>query len=162
MLLTEITPGADAGGRGEAAPGALLRPSPPCFPCPWWPNLGLWTSILATIFCQFFWILLFFARVCLLQLALQQPRYGKVVFQYIRNNDPFVGRDAASPWMKPNTAKAEPWGYRSSGASAFTACRAGSYLAPKAGYYHAAEGEKVEDVGKLLAELRLGTTAVEM
>jgi len=72
------------------------------------------------------------------------------------------GRDAASPWMKPNTAKAEPWGYRSSGASAFTACRAGSHLALKAGYYHAAEGEKVEDVGKLLAELRLGTTAVEM
>jgi len=64
--------------------------------------------------------------------------------------------------MKPNTAKAEPWGYRSSGASAFTACRAGSHLALKAGYYHAAEGEKVEDVGKLLAELRLGTTAVEM
>ena len=65
--------------------------------------------------------------------------------------------------MKTNTAKAGPWGYRSPGASAFTARHAGSYQAPKVDHYHAAAGgEKVEDVGKLLAELRLGTTAVEM
>ena len=85
-----------------------------------------------------------------------------VIFQYIHNYDPFVGRDAASPWRKPNTAKAEPWGSRIPGASAFTARSAGSCLAPKVDYYHAAGGEEVEDVGKLLAELRLGTTAVEM
>jgi len=72
------------------------------------------------------------------------------------------GRDAASPWIKPNTAKAEPWGSRIPGANAFTARSAGSCLAPKVDYYHAAGGEKVEDVGKLLAELRFGTTAVEM
>jgi len=65
--------------------------------------------------------------------------------------------------MKPNTAEAGPWAHRSVGASAFTARHAGSYLAPKVDHCHAAiGGEKVEDVGKLLAELRLGTTAVEM
>ena len=113
------------------------------------------------MFCQFLWIL-FFVRVCLLQLSLRQPRYVKVIFQYIHNYDPFVGRDAASPWRKSNTAKAEPWGSRIPGANAFTARSAGSCLAPKVDYYHAAGGEEVEDVGKLLAELRLGTTAVEM
>jgi len=80
------------------------------------------------------------------------------------SNSPYgsPGRDAASPWRKSNTAKAEPWGSRIPGASAFTARSAGSCLAPKVDYYHAAGGEKVEDVGKLLAELRFGTTAVEM
>ena len=83
-------------------------------------------------------------------------------FSIIYNYDSFEGRDAASPWIKPNTAKAEPWGSRIPGASAFTARSAGSYLASKVDFYHAAGGEKVDDVGKLLAELRLGTTAVEM
>ena len=83
-------------------------------------------------------------------------------WQYICIHDPFVGRDAANPWVKPNTAKAEPWRYRLPGASAFTARCGGSCLAPKMDYFYAAGGEKVEDVGKLLAELRFGTTAVEM
>jgi len=80
------------------------------------------------------------------------------------SNSPYSspGRDAANPWVKPSTAKAEPWGYRLSGASAFTARCGGSCLAPKMDYFYAAGGEKVEDVGKLLAELRFGTTAVEM
>ena len=83
-------------------------------------------------------------------------------WQYICIHDPFVGRDAAYPWVKPSTAKAEPWRYRLPGASAFTARSAGSCLASKVDFYHAAGGEEVEDVGKLLAELRFGTTAVEM
>ena len=65
--------------------------------------------------------------------------------------------------MKPNTANAWLWPHRSAGASAFTARHAGSYLAPQVDYYHAiGEGEQVEDVGKLLAELRVGSTAVDM
>lgn len=73
------------------------------------------------------------------------------------------GRDAASPWMKPNIADAGSWSYRSSGGNvSFTSRHAGLSQTPKVHYYHDAAGEKVEDVGKLLAELRLGTTAVEM
>ena len=49
------------------------------------------------------------------------------------------------------------------GAGAVPARYAGGHMASKMDFYQAAPGgEGVEDVGKLLAELRLGTTAMEM
>jgi len=72
------------------------------------------------------------------------------------------GRDAASPWVRPTTVKTGSWASRSTGASAFTTHQACRHLTPKMDYQRTFGGEVVEDVGKLLAELRLGTTPVEM
>ena len=76
-----------------------------------------------------------------------------------RCHDLVPDRSAASPWVKSGLAKS----WAPHGASAVPASHAGGHLASKMGSYQAAPGgEGLEDVGKLLAELRLGTTAMEM